>query len=90
MTAPVVPSKRNSYQCGVGSSGVGPYFLPTDQGSPAEIEYPGGAAIAKFGANPWQQLSPPQDHSFRTYVLASATPELFGDYNGNDVIDAPV
>jgi hypothetical protein len=48
------------------ASGVGPYFLPTDQGQ--QIEYPGGDAVINFGGNGWQFLTPPQDHSFRTYV----------------------
>jgi hypothetical protein len=68
------------------TSGVGPYFLLTDQGQ--SIEYTGGAAIAMYGSNPWQQISPPQDHGFRTYVLADVVEELFGDYNGDNVIDA--
>ena len=68
------------------TSGVGPYFLPTDQGQ--SIEYTGGAAIAKYGSSPWQQISPPQDHGFQTYVLADVVAELFGDYNDNDAIDA--
>lgn len=39
------------------ASGVGPYFLPTDQGQ--AIEYNGGAAIAKFGNNPfWTPAAP--------------------------------
>jgi hypothetical protein len=54
------------------TSGTGPYFLPTDQSQ--SIEYTGGAAIAKFGANPWQFISPPQDHSFRTWVNAIPEP----------------
>jgi hypothetical protein len=49
-----------------GASGTGPYFLPSDQGQ--AIEYVGGDAIAKFGANPWQSFTPPLDHSFRTVV----------------------
>lgn len=54
------------------SSGVGPYFLLTDQGQP--IEYGGGNAIAKFGANPWQTIAPNQDHGFQTFVNAIPEP----------------
>jgi hypothetical protein len=68
------------------TSGVGPYFLLTDQGQ--SIEYAGGAAIAKIGANPWQPISPAQDHGFKTYVLADVVEELFGDYNDDQLIDA--
>jgi hypothetical protein len=68
------------------TSGVGPYFLWTDQGQ--FIEYEGGAAIVSYGSGPWQQLSPPQDHGFRTYMLANVVEELFGDYNDGQVIDA--
>lgn len=67
------------------TAGVGPYFLPNDQGqSPG---YSGGTAIAKYGDSPWQQFSPPQDHSFKTYVLAAAV-GLPGDYNADHVVDA--
>jgi hypothetical protein len=67
------------------TSGVGPYFLLTDQG--LSVEYAGGAAIAKFGDNPWQQLSPPQDHGFKTYVLADVAEDLDGDYNDDGLVD---
>jgi len=48
------------------TSGTGPYFLLTDQGQ--SIEYSGGDAVAMYGANPWQLISPPQDHGFQTFV----------------------
>lgn len=53
------------------ASGVGPYFLLTDQGQ--SIEYAGGQAVISFGG-PWQFLSPPQDHGFRTFVNAVPEP----------------
>jgi len=68
------------------AGGSGTYFLLTDQGQ--SIEYAHGAAVVKFGSNAWQQYSSPQDHGFRTYVIADVVDELFGDYNDNDVIDA--
>ncbi len=54
------------------ASGVGPYFLLSDLGQ--AIDYGGGAAIAQFGANPWQLIAPDQDHGFRTYVNAIPEP----------------
>ncbi len=56
------------------ASGSGPYFLPTDQGQ--AIEYNGGAAMAKFGNNPWQLISPNQDHGFQTFVNAVPEPSV--------------
>lgn len=56
------------------STGTGPYFLPSSQGQ--AINYTGGTAVAKFGANPWQFFAQNQDHSFRTYV--NAVPEPSG------------
>ena len=67
------------------SSGIGPYFLPNDQGGPPG--YPGGKAVVNYGSG-WQNFTPLQDHSFQTYVTTSAVGELFGDYNGNGAIDA--
>ncbi len=55
------------------ASGVGPYFLLTDQG--LFIEYTGGEGVAKFGSNPWQFFNDPQDHGFRTWVDAAVIPE---------------
>jgi hypothetical protein len=69
----------------IASSGVGPYFLPNDQGQAPG--YPGGIAVINYGSG-WQQIAPPQDHSFKTYVLTGAAGELFGDYNGSGAIDA--
>ncbi len=54
------------------ASGTGPYFLLTDQGQ--SIEYTGGDAVAMYGSNPWQLISPSQDHGFRTFVNAIPEP----------------
>jgi hypothetical protein len=67
------------------TAGTGPYFMPNDQGMNG---YTGGAAITKFGSNAWQQFPAASDHGFKTFVLTSGAPELFGDYNNNGVIDA--
>jgi hypothetical protein len=48
------------------TAGIGPYFILSDVG--LAIEYSGGKAIAKFGSNAWQVLTPNQDHGFRTFV----------------------
>lgn len=69
------------------TGGVGPYFLPTDQGSPPEIEYTGGAAVIKFGGNPWQMTSPPQDQSFRTFVDAATAPGPMADFDEDGDVD---
>ncbi len=65
------------------TAGVGPYFLPNDQGQ--QPGYPGGAAVAMFGSNPWQFIPPPQDQSFRTFVNVAA--QATADFDSNGLVD---
>jgi hypothetical protein len=65
------------------TSGVGPYFVPTDQGQ--SIEYTGGAAVINFGSA-WQFISPPQDHSFKTFVSATVQ-QPSADFDEDDDVD---
>jgi hypothetical protein len=65
------------------TSGVGPYFVPTDQGQ--SVEYTGGAAVINFGPA-WQFISPAQDHSFRTFVSATAQ-QPSADFDEDDDVD---
>jgi hypothetical protein len=67
----------------IATAGVGPYFLPNDQGQ--QPGYPGGAAVAMFGSNPWQFIPPPQDHSFRTFVNVAA--QATADFDSNGLVD---
>jgi hypothetical protein len=67
----------------IATAGVGPYFVPTDQGQ--SIEYAGGTAVIKFGTA-WQFISPAQDHSFQTFVNAT-TQQPSADFDEDDDVD---
>jgi hypothetical protein len=56
-------------------SDPGPYFVPQDSDTGAVGNYAGGAAYRRtLPAQPWQVLTPAQDHEFRTFVNAVPEP----------------
>jgi hypothetical protein len=64
--------------------GSGLFLMPYES---MPSHYGGGNGMYRFTSGSAWEPQPTFDYGFRTYVLVEENTELFGDYNGNEVVD---